>query len=173
MIEKEPEYYHDLLMEIYPCKVPFTVAVKDDKPKKRLGTYYAKTHRIILHVGWSGKYDPVETAIHEYAHHLHYTEFAKAEKKQAPHGREFWQIYGQLMCRAKELGICNGARATVIDFPRVEELPDEKKSFRDSNSISAIISRYDPEIKINEKLPPNLKKMFKSLFLETYNWLNR
>lgn len=166
-MEKEPEYYHNLLMAIYPCNVPFSVVVKDDKPKKRLGTYYGKTHRIILHVGWSGKYDPMETAIHEYAHHLHYTEFAKAEKKQAPHGKEFWQIYGQLMCRAKELGICSDKRAPVIDFPRVEELPDE------NDSVSAIIGRYESEIKVNEKLSPNLKKMFKSLFLETYNWLNR
>lgn len=172
-MEKEPKYYHDLLMAIYPCKVPFTLAVKDDKPKKRLGTYYSSSKRIIIHLGWSVKYDMVETAIHEYAHHVHYTEFDKSGRKQTPHGKEFWQIYGQLMCRAKELGICNDCRATVIDFPRVEELPDEKKSFRDSNSISAIISRYDPEIKVNEKLPPNLKKMFKSLFLETYNWLNR
>lgn len=115
----------------------------------------------------------VKTAIHEYAHHIHYTEFDKGEKKQAPHGREFWQIYGQLMCRAKELGICDDKRAAVIVFPREEELPADNNSISGSKSVSDIINRYEPEIRVNENLPPNLKKMFKSLFIETYKWLNR
>ena len=172
MIEKDPTYYHDILMAIYPCRVPFTLAVKDDKPKKRLGTYYSSKKRIIIHIGWGCKYDMVETAIHEYAHHIHYTEFDKGEKKQAPHGREFWQIYGQLMCKAKEMGICDDKRATVIEFPRVKELSEENNSTSGS-SISEIINRYEPEIKVSETLPPNLKKMFKHLFRETYKWLNR
>lgn len=37
MHELDPQYYRDLLLTIYPCKVPFTLAVKDDKPKSPRG----------------------------------------------------------------------------------------------------------------------------------------
>ena len=169
MMEKEPKFYHDLLLAIYPCKVPFTLAVKEDKPKTRLGTYYSSSKRIIIHLGWSGKYDMVETAIHEYAHHVHYTEFDKSGRKQAPHGKEFWQIYGQLMCRAKELGICNDCRATVIDFPRNPAcLP---ASGVRNDTVSGIY-KGDAELNPGEMSEPGIGKVLKELFRIVYNWLN-
>ena len=112
---QEDLYYSDLLLTIYPCKVPFTVGVKHDRPRSRIGTYYHDNKRIIIHTGKS--HDPVETAIHEYAHHIHYTEFEKEKKRQGPHGSEFWQIYGQLMNRAKVLGICDPKSDPVLVFP--------------------------------------------------------
>ena len=48
----EEKYYKELLLSIYPCKVPVTVGVKKDKPKKRLGTYYPKTKRVIVDFGF-------------------------------------------------------------------------------------------------------------------------
>ena len=128
---QEEQYYSKLLLSIYPCKVSFTVGVKNDKPKKRLGTYYPGKKRIIIHTGKRDKYNPVETAIHEYAHHLHYTEFDKAKKKQAPHGKEFWQIYGQLMNRAKVMGICEPQRGIVLNFPPQNSNYSFKDLFRE------------------------------------------
>ncbi len=113
----DPDYYKNLLLAIYPCRVPFTVVLKEDKPKRRLGTYYGKTCKIVLHTGWATKHDLIEVAIHEYAHHIHYTEFEKARKKNAPHGKEFWQIYGQLMNRAQALGLCSYKQSPVLRFP--------------------------------------------------------
>lgn len=84
---QEEQYYHNLLSSIYPCKVPFTICVKNDKPKTRLGTYWPSRKHILIHTGRRDKYDPVETAIHEYAHHIHYTEFDK-EKKEADPARK-------------------------------------------------------------------------------------
>ena len=117
---QEEQYYYNLLSSIYPCKVPFTICVKDDKPKTRLGTYWPSRKHILIHTGRRDKYDPVETAIHEYAHHIHYTEFDKKKKKQAPHGKEFWQIYGQLMNRANEMGLCKPERGVVLIFPKLD-----------------------------------------------------
>ena len=113
---QDARYFKDLLLTIYPCKFPFALVIKDDRPKKRLGTYYGKTRRIVLHSGWADKYSPIETAIHEYAHHLHYTEFGKSKKKQAPHGKEYWQIYGQLIWRAKMKGIYDDPSLPVLNF---------------------------------------------------------
>ena len=168
MTEKDPKYSHDLLTEIYPCKVPFTLAVKSDKPKKRLGTYYGSKRRIIIHIGWSGRYDMVETAIHEYAHHIHFTEFDKGEKKQAPHGKEFWQIYGQLMCRAKELGICNDRRAAVIDFPNLAE-PTAFVAANNSRTVDASPVKTERE----EDAVPDIRKVMKDLLWCVVEWLNR
>ncbi len=154
-MESEAQYYKEILLELYPCKVPFSVVVKNDKPKKRIGTYYSSSRRIVLHAGWQPKYDPIETAIHEYAHHLHDTEFSAREKKQAPHGKEFWQIYGQLVSRAKVLGLMPSPKSPVLDFPE----------------------RMEPVQKMAEKNddtpPPNIQKALRQLFQCAYDWLNR
>ena len=50
-----------------------------------LAIYYPKSKRIILHTKWKVRYNTIETAIHEYAHHLHCTEFLKEDLKQEPH----------------------------------------------------------------------------------------
>ena len=136
---KDAPYYTNLLLSIYSCKVPFTLEVVHTKPKKRLGAYYPKTARIKIFDGWSDVHNCDETArikifdgwsdvhncdetaIHEYAHHLHYTEFGKRKKKQAPHGREYWQIYGQLVWRASHIGAFNDKRLPVISFDSMQE----------------------------------------------------
>ena len=46
---QEEQYYHNLLSSIYPCKVPFTICVKNDKPKTRLGTYWPSRKHILIH----------------------------------------------------------------------------------------------------------------------------
>ena len=146
----EEKYYTELLLSIYPCKVPFTVGVKKDKPRKRLGTYYPKTQRIILHTGWESRYNTTETAIHEYAHHLHYTEFGKEDMKQDPHGKQFWQIYGQLLCRAKELGIFEDDRLPILAFPKKDGTPTEQK-------VILPEKKPEPEFKIDSRLPASIR----------------
>ena len=118
---KDAQYYTNLLLSIYSCKVPFSLEVVHTKPKKRLGAYYPKTARIKIFDGWGDVHNCDETAIHEYAHHLHYTEFGKRKKKQAPHGREYWQIYGQLVWRASHIGAFNDNRLPVIYFDSMNE----------------------------------------------------
>ena len=95
----------DQLLRLYPCKTPFILIVLHKKPKTKMGTYIWAKRRIRVYDGWGDTRVCLETAIHEYAHHLHYTEFGKEKKKQRPHGPEFWQIYGQLMNRAEAIGI--------------------------------------------------------------------
>lgn len=151
----DAQQYKDILFAIYPCKVPFTLALKDDKPKRRLGTYYGSSRRIILHTGWQARYDMVEVAIHEYAHHLHDSEFGGKEKRQAPHGKEFWQIYGQLMCRAKELGLCEDGKCPVLVFPRSQAVREE-----------AFGNEEQP-------LQQSVRKAMRELLRSAYDWLNR
>lgn len=102
---KEGDYFKDALRQIYACKVPFDVVVVHTKPKTRMGTYSPRSRRIRINDGWGDTHDCMETAIHEYAHHIHYTEKGKTRRKEDPHGKQFWQIYGQLMYLAKQKGL--------------------------------------------------------------------
>ena len=108
-VEHKPdgEFYKDYLKQIYVCKVPFDVVVVHTKPKTRMGTYNPSSRRIRINDGWGNVHDCKETAIHEYAHHIHYTEKGKNKRKEDPHGKQFWQIYRQLMFPAKQKGLYN------------------------------------------------------------------
>ena len=170
MASNDPKYYKSLLTTLYPCKVPFTVVIKEDKPKKRLGTYYGKTRRIIIHTGWASKHDPVETAIHEYAHHLHYTEYDKTKKKHAPHGKEYWQIYGQLMNRAKVLGICDYELSPSLLFP--ESSPQAGLKVNKQTSLWAEANEPTGRQTITAGMT-TVKRFLKDALLSIVIWLNR
>lgn len=164
MHELNPDYYKDLLLTIYPCKVPFSIAVRDDRPRRRLGTYYFLKQRIILHCGKGVRTNPVETAIHEYAHHIHYTEFNCRERRDAPHGKQFWQIYGQLMCHARSLGIIQD---TLVQDP-VLVFPTDTPS-----TAAAGAPSRKSDIDLDGELPPSLRHALRELLKCVYDWLNR
>jgi hypothetical protein len=101
-MEQPASYFKQYLLSIYKCKIDFEVFLTHRKPKTRMGTYSPSLKRIRIHDGWGDVDVCKEIAIHEYAHHLHLTEFNRNELGQRPHGHEFWQIYGILMNRAVE-----------------------------------------------------------------------
>ena len=105
------EYFKDFLRKIYPCKEPFELLVVDKKPKTRAGVYIYGTHRIRIYAPW-GHLE--ETAIHEYAYHIHYTECGSKTYGERPHGPQFWEIYEALMCVAAPEGL--------FTRPRVEKI---------------------------------------------------
>ena len=105
--KQDGKFYKDYLKQIYVCKVPFGVVVVHTKPKIRMGTYNPRSRRIRINDGWGDVHNCKETAIHEYAHHIHFTEKGKTKRKEDPHGKQFWQIYGQLMFLAKQKGLYN------------------------------------------------------------------
>ena len=118
MTDKPASYITEQLLRIYPCKVPFELRILHTKPKGRCGSYWSHNRHILI----NDKFIILDTrrcmevAIHEYAHHLHHTEFGKEEKGEKPHGPEFWMIYGQLMNRAKALGIEVSSAEPILVF---------------------------------------------------------
>ena len=124
--KKDASYYTAQLLLIYPCKVPFEIKIHHTKPKHRVGSYWPHNRHIVINDKpmYMDTQKCMEVAIHEYAHHLHYTEFKKEERRQAPHGQQFWMIYGQLMNRAKALGIYDSPVLPVLDFP--DSQPDQE-----------------------------------------------
>ena len=108
------DYFKDFLLSVYPCKVPFELMVIDKKPKTRMGVYIFDKRRIRIYAQWGDYYPLKEIAIHEYAHHIHYTEQNKKENEERPHGPQFWEIYGALMCRAVQKGLFKKKRVFDI-----------------------------------------------------------
>lgn len=106
-MDADAEYFKEFLLGIYQCSKPFNLEVAHTKPKTRMGTYTPRTCRIRINDGWGDTEFCKEIAIHEYAHHIHFTEKGKTRKKEDPHGKEFWQIYGQLILLAKQKGLYN------------------------------------------------------------------
>ena len=110
----DANYFKNLLLSIYPCKEPFELLVVDKKPKTRLGVYIIDKRRIRIYARWRVASPLEEIAIHEYAHHIHYTEQNKVENQERPHGPQFWEIYGALMCRAVQKGLFKEERVLEI-----------------------------------------------------------
>lgn len=88
------QFFIDLLQKIYPCKQPFTL-VLTHRRYKRLGMYNIKNRHIRIHDKDCTFLDCCYIAIHEYAHHLMYTEFDGLEYR--PHWREFVFVYDVLV----------------------------------------------------------------------------
>lgn len=105
------EYFKDFLRKKYPCKEPFELLVVDKKPKRMAGSYIWEKHRIRIYAPW-GHLE--ETAIHEYAHHIHYTECGSKTNGERPHGPQFWEICGALMCVAAQKGLFTKTRVEKI-----------------------------------------------------------
>lgn len=122
--KKDAAYFTELLLKIYPCKVPFELRILHTKPKQKIGSYWPHNRHILINDKRMTMDDArcTEVAIHEYAHHLHYTEFKKVERQQQPHGPQFWMIYGQLMARAKALGLYDSPVLPVLEAPEVPDL---------------------------------------------------
>jgi len=110
----DADYFKNFLLSVYPCKEPFELLVIDKKPKTKMGVYIISKRRIRIYAPWSVSTPLKEIAIHEYAHHIHYTEQNKLENGEKPHGRQFWEIYGALMCRAVQKGLFKEKRVSDI-----------------------------------------------------------
>lgn len=90
---------------INACKEDFELLVIDKKPKTKMDSYGGKQIRIYSQ--WSCAADLEEIAIHEYAHHIHATEWWRGEfkgKYDAMYGYNFWFIYNKLINLAFQKG---------------------------------------------------------------------
>ena len=110
-----------MLLKIYRPQVAFELRVTEQRPKSRMGYYVPAKRSITIHSGWGDVHSLEEIAIHEYAHHIHFTEHRRSGKKDAPHGQNFWRIYSALMAKAIEKGLYNDNYINKIIEQKDEE----------------------------------------------------
>jgi hypothetical protein len=93
------------LLQIADTEEYFEVVLSGKSSKKVNGLYKPEERQIVLHnKNFSNENLLLYTAIHEYAHHLHFCS-PDPPKSAHSHTRRFWSILHDLLNRAEELGI--------------------------------------------------------------------
>lgn len=110
------EQVRDKLLMLNPEVSDFTVTFSGKMSKKVDGLYYPDRKEIIIHnKNFSDDNQLMYTAIHEFAHHVHFDK-SSAPVSNRSHTRIFYDIFHRLLYRAEELGIYSNV------FDKVEEL---------------------------------------------------
>jgi len=94
-----------LLLQIEPCDEYFSVVLSGKESRKVNGLYKPEEQAIVLH-NKNFKNDNllIYTAIHEYAHHLHFCS-PFPPKSSRSHTRRFWSLFHNLLNKAEQQGV--------------------------------------------------------------------
>ena len=103
------ERIKEILLELEPCEIDFTVIQTGKESKRVNGFYQPDTHEIFIH-NLNLKTDNmlIYTAIHEFTHHLCTVEKQENDpsygKSCKVHTQEFWARFGNLISIAEQKG---------------------------------------------------------------------
>jgi hypothetical protein len=93
------------LLKLEPDTEEFTVIFTGKKSRKVNGLYESDIREILLHnKNFADDNDLMYTAIHEFAHHLHFTRSPVPISSKA-HQSAFWGIFHELLIKAEKMGI--------------------------------------------------------------------
>lgn len=110
------EQVKDKLLQVENVKEDFTVTFSGKHSSKVNGLYYPDRKEIILHnKNFTDDNQLMYTAIHEYAHHVHFIK-ATAPVSTRAHTIQFWNIFHTLLFKAEELGIYSNVFETQPEF---------------------------------------------------------
>ncbi len=111
----------EALLEVEEPPEDFSVVLSGKESKKVNGLYKAEEREIVLHNrNFDNENLLIYTALHEYAHHLHFCS-PDAPKSARSHTRRFWSIFHSLLMRAEELGVYKNIFETDERFLRLTE----------------------------------------------------
>jgi hypothetical protein len=101
------EQVKELLVALQPPKEDVTITFTGKESKKVDGLYKPADREILIHnKNFINEEQIVYTAIHEYAHHLQFTESPVPVSSRA-HTTRFWNTFHTLLKKAEEKGIYN------------------------------------------------------------------
>lgn len=106
-----PQYFKRYLFGIYKPTKDFELIITSKTPKTKYGYYRICKQRIVIHYIGSRDIESLhKIAIHELAHHIHYTELDCKAREERPHGKEFYLIFNALMLLATQKGVFSEER---------------------------------------------------------------
>jgi tetrahydromethanopterin S-methyltransferase subunit G len=119
------------LLKLQDNVAEFKLIFSGKESKKVDGLYHPETMEIIIHnKNFEDDNSLMYTAIHEFAHHVQFTEH-DAEVKKRAHTVLFWNIFHRLLERAEEMGIY---RNIFEEDNKFNSLTDEiKKKYLKTN----------------------------------------
>ena len=109
VFELNNERIKEILLDISPCEIDFTVTQTGKESKRVNGFYKTDTHEIFLHnLNFKSDNMLIYAAVHEYTHHLCTIEKQENDpsygKACKVHTQEFWAKFGNLLKIAEEKG---------------------------------------------------------------------
>ncbi len=109
------------LLNIQECEIDFSVVQSGKKSRRVNGLYKPESREIVLHNrNFSKDNLLIYTAIHEYAHHLHFCSDAPPNSTRS-HTRRFRTILHTLLNDAEKKGIYRGVLETDPRFAELTE----------------------------------------------------
>jgi len=99
----------EILLDIQPCEIDFTVTQTGKESKRVNGFYQPDTHEIFIHnLNLKSDNMLIYTAVHEYTHHICTVEKQENDpsygKACKVHTQEFWARFGALLTVAEQKG---------------------------------------------------------------------
>lgn len=110
-----------ILLSVESCSIPFDLVFSGRSNKKVNGLYKPDKTEIVIHNrNFASDNQLLYTALHEYAHHLHYADRGGLLPSR-PHTQEFWAIFHRLVQKAEALGYYKNIFETEADFVELTE----------------------------------------------------
>lgn len=106
----------EALLRLEPEVEEFSLIFSGKQSRRVNGLYKPETREIIIHnKNFSDDNDLMYTAIHEFAHHIHFTGSLIPVSSRA-HRNEFWDLFHRLLGRAEEMAIYRSIFEVDKDF---------------------------------------------------------
>ncbi len=120
------EQVKQILLKLRDDLPEFTVIFSGKKSSKVHGLYKPDTHEIIIHnKNFTKDNSIIYTAIHEFAHHVHYSSSPEPISSKA-HTIAFRNIFHNLLIEAEKLGIYQNPIDSEIELKRIADTIREK-----------------------------------------------
>ncbi|TFG64525.1 MAG: hypothetical protein E4H36_02715 [Spirochaetales bacterium] len=95
----------ELLLKLAPAVPEFSLILSGKKSRKVNGLYKPDTREIVIHnKNMNDDHAIMYTAIHEFAHHIHFTGEGRPSSSRS-HTSTFWSIFHNLLASAEASGI--------------------------------------------------------------------
>jgi len=115
----------EFLLRLEPQAPDFQLVFTGKSSRKVNGLYKPETREILLHnKNFNSDEELVYTAIHEFAHHLHFCSSARPTAVRS-HTSVYWSFFHRLLSKAEEMGLY---RNVFVVEPEFQKLTDEIKT---------------------------------------------
>jgi hypothetical protein len=120
------EQIKEKLLQIRNTDEYFEVVLSGKKSKKVNGLYKPETRELVLHnQNFNSDNELMYTAIHEYAHHLQFTD-SPVPISIRTHTGDFWSLFHGLLYDAERLGLYSNPFEAIEDFEELTRRIREK-----------------------------------------------
>src|SRR5688572_3924102 len=110
-----------LLQRLEPQAPEFELLFTGKASRKVNGLYKPDSREILLHnKNFESDEELVYTAIHEFAHHLHFCSSARPTTIRS-HTSVYWSFFHRLLAKAEEMGLYRNVFVSEPEFQRLTE----------------------------------------------------